>query len=137
MLYDTFGFPIELTRELASEKWFQIDEDWFQKEMEQQQERSRKWSKDKFTIDVDRWKHVSGLPATKFVWYQTLESDQINLLKDFEVQWQRILVFDKTPFYAESGWQVGDKWMIELDNWEKVKVKEVKKYEWVFLHFVE
>lgn len=137
MLYDTFGFPIELTRELASEKWFQIDEEWFQKEMEQQQERSRKWSKDKFTIDVDRWKHVSGLPATKFVWYQTLESDQINLLKDFEVQWQRILVFDQTPFYAESGWQVGDKWVIELDNWEALKIKEVKKYEWVFLHFVE
>ncbi len=137
MLYDTFGFPIELTRELASEKWFQIDEEWFEKEMIQQQERSRKGSKDKFTMNVDWWKHVSGIPATQFVGYEQLDLDQVKLLKDFDIDGQRILIFDKTPFYAESGWQVGDRWIIELDTGEKVKVKEVKKYEWVFLHFVE
>lgn len=137
MLYDTFGFPIELTRELASEKWFQLDEAGFDNEMIQQQERSRRWSKDKFTMNVDRSKHVAGIEATKFIGYEQLESDQVKLLKDFNLEDQRILIFDKTPFYAESGWQVGDKWIIELESGEKLKVKEVKKYEWVFLHFVE
>ncbi len=147
-LYDTFWFPLELTREIAQENWFKIDEDWFQQEMEAQQERSRKWSKDKFTIDVDRGKHVSWLPATKFLWYNISHCEEWNdaaiLLKDFEINpakdgagWQRILVFDSSPFYAESWWQNWDTWTIILDSWEKLEVVDVKKYEWVFLHFVK
>lgn len=143
MLYDTYWFPIELTREIAQENWINIDESWFLKEMEIQQERSRKWSKDKFTIDVDWWKYVAGLPSTKFIWYENLSFDKQKLLKDFEINsgedwtgWQRILVFDKSPFYAESWWQKWDYGWITLDNWEKLEVIDVKKYEWVFLHFV-
>jgi alanyl-tRNA synthetase len=144
MLYDTFGFPLELTREIAQEKWFKVDEDWFSKEMEVQQDRSRKWSKDKFIIDVDRGKHVAWLAATKFLWYDNLNLDNPILLKDFEINpakdgagWQRILVFDSSTFYAESGWQNWDTWTIILDTWEKLEVIDVKKYEWVFLHFVK
>jgi alanyl-tRNA synthetase len=136
-LYDTFWFPLELTREIAHENWFKIDEDWFNNEMEIQQERSRKWSKDKFTIDVDRGKHVSWLPATKFLWYTKLNLENPKLLKDFEVNNQRILIFDSSPFYAESGWQNWDSWNIILDSWEKLEVVDVKKYEWVFLHLVK
>lgn len=141
-LYDTFWFPLELTRELAKENWFQIDEDWFTKEMEIQQERSRQWSKDKFTIDVDWSKHVSWLAATKFVGYDITShweesNDEAILLKDFNVNGQRIIIFDQTPFYAESGWQIGDTWKIILDSWEILEVVSVKKYEWVFLHFVK
>ncbi len=135
MLYDTFGFPLELTREIAKENWFQIDEDAFQQEMQIQQDRSRKWSKDKFTIDVDRGKYVVGFPATKFLWYDDLSLGKSKLLKDFNVNWQRILIFDSSPFYAESWWQSGDSWTIILDSWEKLEVLDVKKYEWVFLHF--
>ena len=139
MLYDTFWFPLELTREIAQENKFKIDEEWFQQSMETQQDRSRKWSKDKFTIDVDRGKHVSGLSATKFTWYDIghCEHNETILLKDFEVNWQRILIFDASPFYAESGWQKWDNWIVILDSWEKLDILDVKKYEWVFLHFVK
>jgi len=138
-LYDTFWFPLELTREIAQENWFKIDEDWFTQEMEIQQERSRKWSKDKFTIDVDRGKHVAWLPATKFLWYDIshCEYNEAILLKDFEINNQRILIFDSSTFYAESGWQNWDSWTIILDSWEKLEVVDVKKYEWVFLHLVK
>lgn len=141
MLYDTFWFPLELSKEIAKDNWFEIDEDWFTKEMEAQQDRSRKWSKDKFTIDVDRWKYVKWLSATKFIWYDISNcekwNDAVILLKDFEIWWQRILVFDQSPFYAESGWQMWDNGRIVLDDWEEVEVIDVKKYEWVFLHFVK
>ncbi len=141
-LYDTYGFPLELTREIAQENWFQIDEDWFTKEMETQQERSRKWSKNKFTIDVDRSKYLTWLPATKFIGYDITShceewNDTAILLKDFDVNRQRIVVFDQTPFYAESWWQTGDVWKIILDSWEILEVVSVKKYEWIFLHFVK
>lgn len=138
-LYDTFWFPLELTREIAKENWFQIDEDAFLQEMQIQQDRSRKWSKDKFTIDVDRGKHVVWFPATKFLWYDIshCEHKEAILLKDFEINNQRILIFDSTPFYAEAWWQNWDIWTIILDSWEKLGVIDVKKYEWVFLHFVK
>ncbi|MFZ2151259.1 MAG: alanine--tRNA ligase [Candidatus Absconditicoccaceae bacterium] len=137
MLYDTFGFPLELTKEIAKENGFQIDEDGFQQEMQLQQDRSRKGSKDKFTIDVDRGKHVAGLSATKFLGYKNLNSDNPKLLKDFDVNGQRILVFDSSPFYAESGGQNGDIGTIILDSGERLEVIDVKKYEGVFLHFVK
>ena len=57
-------------------------------------------------------------------------------MKDFEVNGQRVLIFDQTPFYAESGWQKWDSGNIVLENWENIYIKDVQKYEGVFLHFV-
>jgi len=133
-LYDTYGFPIELTREIAKEKWFKIDEKWFEKEMEGQKNKSRESSK--FKQGIDRWKYLQWIPATKFTWYEKLDED-VKLLKDFKIGEQRILVFDKSPFYAESGGQTGDNWIVILDSWEKIEIADVKKYEWIFLHFVK
>jgi alanyl-tRNA synthetase len=137
MLYDTFGFPLELTREIALEEWYKIDEKGFQKEMEAQQQRSRQWSKDMFKQDVDWGKYIEGIPPTKFVWYEKLDLEKMKLLKDFQVNGQRILIFDVTPFYAESWGQGSDRGIVVLDNWEKLQIIEVKKYENVFLHFVK
>ncbi|HKL43771.1 MAG TPA: alanine--tRNA ligase-related protein [Candidatus Absconditabacterales bacterium] len=149
-LYDTCGFPIELTREIAEEKGFKIDEEGFRKELEAQKERSRKSTK--FQKDIDRSKHLEGIPPTEFIGYdlnnyenslssgaksKDLEFSDINLLKDFEVNGQKVLIFDKTPFYAESGGQKGDSGEIELDSGEIVKIKDVQKYEGVFLHLVK
>ena len=136
-LYDTFGFPVELTKEIAMEAKFTVDEQWFEQEMEAQQQRSRVGSKNMFTQDVDWSKYIIDLPATKFVGYETMKADKIKLLKDFEVNGQRILVFDQTPLYAESGGQISDSGVVVLDSGEQLHIKEVKKYEWIFLHFVQ
>jgi alanyl-tRNA synthetase len=136
-LYDTFGFPLELTREIALEHWYKIDEQGFQKEMEAQQTRSRAWSKDMFKQWIDRASHLQWIPATTFVGYATLASDDMKLLKDFDVWWQRILVFDKTPFYAESWGQIWDRGVVVLDDGSQVNIVQVQKYNGIFLHFVE
>ncbi len=136
-LYDTFWFPLELTKEIVEEKWFALDIAWFEQEMEAQQERSRAGSKDMFKQWIDRASYLQWIPPTMFLWYEKLSADDMKLLKDFDVQWQRILIFEATPFYAESGGQAGDTWIIELDGGEKVNVVQVQKYNWIFLHFVE
>ena len=135
-LYDTFGFPYELTKELAQEKWLTIDEASFHKALEEQKNRSRQATKGKFSIDIDRSTHIQDLPETIFVGYDSLEDETPTLLKDFEVKNHRILIFDRTPFYAEWWWQTGDRGVVILDSWEELTVQDVKKYEWVFLHFV-
>ncbi len=136
-LYDTFGFPFELTKELAQEKGFPIDEEWFQAELEKQKDRSRKWSKDMFTKGTDRSAYIQWLPSTQFIWYDALESNKSTLLKDFLVNDQRVLVFDKTPFYAEWWGQTWDRGVIILDSGEQVQVVDVKKYEGIYLHIVK
>ena len=135
-LYDTFWFPYELTAELAQEKWLTIDEAWFRAALEEQKTRSRQATKGKFTLDVDRSAHVQGMPATQFVWYDSLTIQQPTLLKDFDVNGQRVLIFDRTPLYAEGGGQTGDRGVVTLDSGEILNITDVKKYEWVFLHFV-
>lgn len=135
-LYDTFGFPLELTKEIVEEQWLILDISWFEKEMELQQQRSRAWSKDMFKQWIDRANYLQWIPPTVFLGYTTLASDKVQLLKDFEVQWQRILVFDATPFYAESGGQMWDRGVIMLDDTTTVSISQVQKYNWIFLHFV-
>lgn len=136
-LYDTFGFPLELTKEIVEEKWLQLDIAGFEKEMEEQQARSRAGSKDMFKQGVDWATYTQGIPQTIFIGYETLQGQDMQLLKDFEVNGQRVLIFDRTPFYAESGGQVGDTWTIVLDSGETVTVTLVQKYNWIFLHFVQ
>lgn len=136
-LYDTFWFPLELTREILGECWLSLDMEWFEKEMEAQQQRSRAWSKEMFKQGIDRSSYLQGIAPTEFIWYASLESVNVKLLKDFEISWQRILVFDKTPFYAESGGQIWDRGMIQLDGGNSVNVIQVQKYNGIFLHFVE
>ena len=136
-LYDTFGFPFELTREIAQEKWLQIDESWFYSELEKQKDRSRTGSKDMFAKGTDRSTYIQWIPATQFIWYESLQIENIKLLKDFTINNQRILIFDKTPFYAEGGGQTGDRGVVTLDSGEEVTVTNVKKYEGVFLHFIK
>jgi alanyl-tRNA synthetase len=137
MLYDTYGFPIELTREIASEKGITVDETWFQKSLEEAREKSRQWSKEMFKKWTDRSKYLEGVEPTKFIGYTETNSASQKLIKDFEVDGQRILIFDQTPFYAESWGQTWDKWKIVLDDWSELEVTDVRKYEWVFLHFVK
>jgi len=69
-----------------------------------------------FIKETDRASVIEGLPPTQFIGYEELETVEVNLLKDTVVENQRILIFDKSPFYAEGGGQTGDAGSIELDS---------------------
>lgn len=137
MLYDTYGFPVELTREIASEKGIKLDETGFQKSLEEAREKSRQWTKEMFKKGTDWSKYLDGVKPTKFIGYDQTNSESQKLIKDFEVDGQRVLIFDQTPFYAESWGQTWDKGKIILDDGTEVEVIDVKKYEGVFLHLVK
>ena len=136
-LYDTYGFPFELTKEIAEEKWLKVDEAWFKKYMQEAKNKSKANAKWVFSRWIDWAKYLEGIQPTEFVWYDNLELKNPKLLKEIEIDWQKIYVFDKTPFYAEWGWQTGDKWEIQLDDGTVLKVQDVKKIAGVYLHFVE
>ncbi|MBK7884626.1 MAG: alanine--tRNA ligase [Chitinophagaceae bacterium] len=106
-LYDTFGFPIDLTRLIASENNLQVDEPGFEKEMLQQKTRSRAAT----TMDTEDWIIVNDLPSSIFVGYNTLET-KAKIVKYRKVSGKGKelyqVVLDETPFYAESGGQAGD-----------------------------
>lgn len=109
-LYDTFGFPIDLTEVILTERGIKLDINEFNKEMEAQKERSRKSWKgaqvdDSLKSNFHKIREKFG--PTKFTGY-TKESDSGTLLYKLQSNDQWTLVFDKTPFYAESGGQVGD-----------------------------
>ena len=136
-LYDTYGFPLELTKEIAENEWLKIDEKWYKKYMQQAKEKSKANAKDVFKRWIDWAKYLDWIPPTEFIGYEHLELENPKVLKYFEVEWNKIYIFDKTPFYAESWGQTGDKWEIILDDDKKLKVKDVKKFAGVYLHFVE
>jgi len=113
LLHDTFGFPLELTRELADERGLTVDEAGFAAAMAEQRERSRRGQ-------GRRWSDVKGLPASEFIGYSELRVDAtvVGLRRDgVEVRRAREgdeveVYLDRTPFYAESGGQVGDAGLI-------------------------
>ena len=115
-LYDTFGFPADLTADIGREKGFSIDDIGFQKAMDLQREQSRDGSKFgvAFAITAEQ---SQGLAATEFLGYTALEVPGVKVLKilldgkevnELTSADQAVVILDRTPFYAESGGQVGD-----------------------------
>ena len=104
-LYDTYGFPIDLTRLMAAEKGIEVDEEGFEAQMAEQQERSRLAASFHFQVSEPEVTHI---PKSKFVGYETLTSDS-RIVGQSEQDGMLNLYLDITPFYAESGGQVGDK----------------------------
>ncbi|OQX85356.1 alanine--tRNA ligase [candidate division KSB1 bacterium 4484_87] len=129
-LYDTYGFPMDLTRLMAEEKNMTIDEAGFEREMELQRERARKAGKWDYGLDVnwDEWTKVSDGKDSEFVGYDALESDAT--IRLFKKEMEHVyLVLDKTPFYAESGGQVGDVGEIQGDGFVLSVENTVKQGE--------
>ena len=124
-LYDTYGFPVDLTRLMSNEHGFEVDEKGFEKFMKEQQERAREAGK--FKTIPDKWSEISEGPDSKFVGYDTFitESKLRRFSQNESGQWQFIL--DTTPFYAESGGQVGDHGILQQNDntWNVVDVQKM------------
>ena len=107
-LYDTYGFPTDLTRVLAEEQGLSIDEAGYTKYMEEQRERARGAAKFDGSFASDEgWTILSPSLETEFLGYQSLTAE-VSVRRYREVNDQILVVLDKTPFYAEAGGQVGD-----------------------------
>lgn len=141
-LYDTYGFPLELTKEIANENFMDVDEDGFKKFMETQKERARA-SMQKVVLADD--KNYASKPATNFVGYSQNEAKArvLAIIKNGEeVQCTNEddisdVILDTTPFYAESGGQVGDTGILELENGDKIEVLKTFKVQNVYAHRVK
>lgn len=136
-LYDTYWFPFEITKEICNEKNIFVDELWFNEALEEQKEKSRTASKNFLAKDIDRSKHLEWVSPTKFIGYDLSSTIESKIIKDFVVEGQRILIFDKTPFYAESGGQASDFWKIIMEDWNELEIINAIKYEGVYIHFVK
>lgn len=132
-LLDTYGFPIDLTRLIARENGFQVDDAGFEKEMKLQKDRSRAAT----AVDAGDWTLVTDADAVGFVGYDRLR-EKTRILRYRKVsakgKEQYQLVLASTPFYAESGGQVGDVGVLEC-NGEMVKVTDTKKENDLIIHF--
>ncbi len=140
-LYDTFGFPIDLTREILEEQHLNIDEETFNRLMKQQKERARS-----ARADISGWSNSSNemlaaLPKTVFTGYGETTTDGARVLAivvdnefvDEATEGSCSLILDKTPFYGEGGGQIGDTGTI-YDNDTMINVTDTKKTDGVYIH---
>ena len=145
-LHETFGFPLELTREIAAAKGIKVDEEGYEKAKEEASAKSRSYA-DEFS--KEKVKILQGLeqayPATVFTGYDTLaQNARVLTLLNTEFEEVKTLsgegyaVFDKTSFYAESGGQVGDTGQVLKDGQTAARILDVQKpIGKIFLHKVD
>ncbi len=134
-LYDTYGFPIDLTALILSERGYSLDEKGFEVAMQEQKNRSKSAS----ATSKEDWTILSDDKEQEFVGYDLLEAN-VNLVKYRKItskkdgeQYQ--MVFNLTPFYAEGGGQVGDKGYLEASNGDVVYIVDTKKENNEIVHF--
>ena len=136
-LYDTFGFPIDLTALILSERGLLLDEEGFNVELQKQKERSRAATK----VETGDWNILGAELTEPFLGYDTLTAP-VQLTRYRKVLSKKEgelyqLVFNQTPFYPEGGGQVGDKGYLEASNGEVVYVIDTKKENNVILHLAK
>jgi alanyl-tRNA synthetase len=134
-LYDTFGFPFDLTSLIAREKGFSVDESGFQQELEKQKARSKADA----TKETGDWIAVAEGEEVAFVGYEALQTDarilKYRTIKEKNKERYQ-LVLDSTPFYAESGGQVGDTGYLEA-NGERITILDTRKENDLIVHFAD
>lgn len=134
-LYDTYGFPVELTEEILEEKGKKVDMDGFREHMAQQKEMARAGQRD--TSD-DAWKDAAEydeLPATEFVGYDSEQCNASILYVGRKDQDHALVITDRTPFYATSGGQLHDIGTITAGD-IVLSVEDVVKENGIFLHII-
>ena len=145
-LYDTFGFPLDLTQDVLKSSNKKINLDEFDMEMNRQKEMSKKsWKGVSENYSEVFWNKVSyKMAPTEFIGYETLEYEEI--IEKIIVEGEEVdklegveeyvsLLFNKTPFYAEGGGQVGDKGVIENSNFKLEVLNTIKRADKVFEHY--
>lgn len=132
-LYDTYGFPFELTKEIAEEQGLKVDEDGFKKAMQEQKDRAKAaTAKISVTGDMKYAKLEDEVGSTEFVGYEQNECDA-KILATIEGEGYVDIVLDKTPFYAECGGQTGDSGYLENENL-KAEVLTTFKVNNLYVH---
>ncbi len=139
-LYDTYGFPLDLTVVMAKEKGFTVDEKRFNELMNKQKERARQSTKDKQGAhkvevnDLTQFEIKNDIPTT-FTGYDELVTDaEIVGLKN--QNGEALIILDKSPFYVESGGQIDDEGYLEVSG-EKLPVVGLSKLEGKIIHVIE
>ncbi len=135
-LFDTYGFPIDLTQLLSREKGLEVDMEGFRRALQAQKERSRAAT----AVDTGDWIVVSEDDETEFVGYDYLQA-RTQILRYRKVsskgKEQYQLVLSVTPFYAEGGGQVGDSGVLVANNGEEIYILDTKKENGIIVHFVD
>ena len=135
VLYDTYGFPIDLTELIAKEQGVSVDIEEFEKELQVQKERSRNAA----SQDIDDWQEVMAIAESTFIGYDNLEAN-IHIARYRRVKSKNNevyqLVFDQTPFYGNSGGQIGDIGYIESAN-EKIEIVATEKENGLIIHIAK
>ncbi|MDH7447680.1 alanine--tRNA ligase [Aquimarina sp. 2201CG14-23] len=136
-LYDTYGFPKDLTALILSEQGYTYDEERFDVELQKQKDRSRAASE----VKAGDWEILIPNAKEEFIGYDHTSGKakisryrKVNSKKDGELYQ---LVFDQTPFYPEGGGQVGDKGYLEVDNGDVVYIVDTKKENNLIIHFTK
>ena len=136
-LYDTYGFPVDLTALILSENNLKLDEKGFKEQLQKQKDRSRAASE----TSTDDWTVLIDDAVQEFIGYDTLETKvkitryrKVTSKKDGEMYQ---LVFNLTPFYAEGGGQVGDKGYLQDEHGDVVYILDTKKENNIIIHFVK
>jgi len=139
-LYDTYGFPVDLTADIARERDLKIDSNGFEVHMEAQRERARAAS----NFGVDATANIKTKAQTQFLGYaeHSAPANVVELYSDGEsvsvltAGQSGVVVLDQTPFYAESGGQVGDQGQLTTNDGTVLDVMDTQKHDKAFLHSV-
>ncbi|MCH4821898.1 alanine--tRNA ligase [Gramella lutea] len=136
-LYDTFGFPIDLTALILREKGFTLDEKGFEAELKKQKDRSRAATQ----VTAGDWNEINQVEADAFVGYDQLEAE-VKIAKFRKVESKKKgemfqVVLNKTPFYPEGGGQVGDRGIIMSSDGEVIDIIDTRKENNLIVHFTK